>query len=227
MQERHDKADHTLCVVSKIYLSRPYSSWELQAAQWAAASERPNFVLPVFIEDCKAPTLLAPFKRCDLFGLKEDEAGARLEAYLKPAAKPSEPAQFPGGGESVKTLLRRPEEVVFPGSRSTPSTASIGPISGAGDFPDHNDGLAAKGDKSDTTHKIKGTFSPLREESAPRLIVIGAAAICALVIIVWLLSSLPFGTSVKTGDCGIANSGTVTGSSVNCGTPPNTPSPKP
>jgi hypothetical protein len=66
MQERQDKADHTLCVVSEAYLSRPYSSWELQAAQWATASERPNFMLPVFVEDCKAPTMLAPFKRCDL-----------------------------------------------------------------------------------------------------------------------------------------------------------------
>jgi hypothetical protein len=227
MQERHDKADHTLCVVSKAYLSQPYSSWELQAAQWAAARERPNFVLPVFVEDCKAPTLLAPFKCCDLFGLNEDEASARLEAYLKPAAKPSEPAQFPGGGEPVKTLLRRPEEVVFPGSRNTPSTASTVPISGARDFPDHSNALAARGNKSDTSQTIKGTSSLLHEESAPRLIVIGAAAICALVIIVWLLSSLPFRTSVKTGDCGIANSGTVTGSPVNCGPPPAAPAAKP
>ena len=97
MQERQDKADHTLCVISNAYLSRPYSSWELQAAQWAAASDRPNFMLPVFVEDCKAPTMLAPFKRCDLFGLNEDEARERLEAYLKPAAKPSESARFPGG----------------------------------------------------------------------------------------------------------------------------------
>lgn len=50
MQERHNHADHTLCVISRVYLTKPYSSWELQAAQWAAASERPNFTLPVFVE---------------------------------------------------------------------------------------------------------------------------------------------------------------------------------
>ena len=116
MQERQDNADHTLCVISNAYLSRPYSSWELQAAQWAAASEKPNFMLPLFVEDCKAPTMLAPFKRCDLFGLNENEARERLETYLKPAAKPSESARFPGGGE--KAPLRHPEVAVFPGSQS-------------------------------------------------------------------------------------------------------------
>ena len=126
MQERQDKADHTLCVISNAYLSRPYSSWELQAAQWAAASDRPNFMLPVFVEDCKAPTMLAPFKR--------------------------------------------------------------------------------------------------ERWSMLRLIVIGALAIGALGIIAWLLSSLPTGPSVKANNCGLANSGTATGNTVNCGP---APSPKP
>src|SRR5208337_3839675 len=35
------------------------------------------------------------------------------------------------------------------------------------------------------------------------------------------------GTSVKSGDCSIANSGTATGNTVNCGPPPAAPSPKP
>lgn len=122
MQERQNKADHTLCVVSEAYLSRPYSSWELQAAQWAAASERPNFMLPVFVEDCKAPLTLAPFKRCDLFGLNEDEARARLDAYLTPAAKPSESARFPGGEN--RTPFRHPEAAAFPGRQSASSNIS-------------------------------------------------------------------------------------------------------
>ena len=118
MQERQNKADHTLCVISNAYLTRPYSSWELQAAQWAAASERPNFMLPVFVEDCKAPTMLAPFKRCDLFGLNENEARARLEAYLKPAAKPSESARFPGGERKPRSgILNWPS---FPEDRVRP-----------------------------------------------------------------------------------------------------------
>jgi len=97
MEERADKADHILCVISEIYLTKPYSSWERRAAQWAAATERPNFALPVFIEDCKAPTLLGQFKRCDLTGVSEDDARARLAAFLAPAKRPRGVVPFPGG----------------------------------------------------------------------------------------------------------------------------------
>jgi hypothetical protein len=70
MEQRHDTADHILCVVSEAYLKAPYSSLERRAAQWAAAKKRPNFALPVYIDKCEPPTLLAQFKRCDLAGLK-------------------------------------------------------------------------------------------------------------------------------------------------------------
>ena len=43
MDERHNNADHILCVISKVYLTKPYSSWERQAAQWAAASVAGHF----------------------------------------------------------------------------------------------------------------------------------------------------------------------------------------
>ena len=117
MEQRHGNADHVLCVVSKVYLAKDYSSWERQAAQWAAASKRRNFALPVFVEECEAPTLLAPFKRCDLFGLSEEDARARIETYLAPAAKPSGPARFPGADKSVQGKLARPETVAFPEGR--------------------------------------------------------------------------------------------------------------
>ncbi len=119
MEERHDKADHILCVVSEAYLRAPYSSWERQAAQWAAVSTRPRFALPVFVEDCEAPTLLAPFKRCDLHGIGEQEARARLAEYLTPAAKPTGPARFPGSVKSPQAPLSPPEPVTFPGGSST------------------------------------------------------------------------------------------------------------
>jgi hypothetical protein len=208
MQERQDKADHTLCVISNAYLSRPYSSWELQAAQWAAASERPNFMLPVFVEDCKAPTLLAPFKRCDLFGLNENEARDRLEAYLKPAAKPSESARFPGGGE--RAPLRHPEVTVFPGSQSKLSNSPT-----------------RKQAEADAPPPIKGVSSLPRARPTSQLILIGALAICTLGIIAWMLSSLHTGASVKSGDCSIATSGTASGNTVNCGSPPAASSAKP
>jgi len=198
MQERQDNADHTLCVISNAYLSRPYSSWELQAAQWAAASERPNFMLPVLVEDCKTPTMLAPFKRCDLFGLNENEARERLEDYLKPAAKPPEAARFPGG--TAKAPFRHPEVAVFPGSQSSTPT------------------LIQKGDASQMA-KSPSWLSDAQRGSMFRFIMIVALAICVVGIIAWLLSGLQAGPSVKAGDCGIANSGTVTGSPVTCGEP--------
>jgi hypothetical protein len=115
MEERQNKADHTLCIVSKAYFERPYSSWERQAAQWAAASGRSNFKLPVFVEDCEATTLLAPFKRCDLYGVSEEEARARLTRYLTPAAKPTAPARFPGHVSASKTPSTPEKQFAFPG----------------------------------------------------------------------------------------------------------------
>jgi hypothetical protein len=94
MEKRHHDADHVLFVISKAYLAAPYSNWERQAAQWASADKRPNFALPVFIEDCEAPTLLAHIRRCDLHGLSEVEARAALAGYLAPAAMPSVPVAF-------------------------------------------------------------------------------------------------------------------------------------
>jgi hypothetical protein len=69
---------------------------------------------PVFIETCKAPTLLVQFKRCDLAGLGEDEARARLAAFLAPAARPTSAVAFPGG---VKSDSARPAAVTFPGAQ--------------------------------------------------------------------------------------------------------------
>jgi tetratricopeptide (TPR) repeat protein len=96
MEKRHHDADHVLLVISKRFLAAPFSNWERQAAQWASADKRPNFALPVLIEDCEVPTLLAHIKRCDLHGLSEVEARAALSAYLAPAAMPSAPVPYFG-----------------------------------------------------------------------------------------------------------------------------------
>ena len=45
MEQRHDAADHVLCVVSDEYLKAPYSTLERNAALWQAADKRPDFVL--------------------------------------------------------------------------------------------------------------------------------------------------------------------------------------
>src|SRR5262245_48894328 len=62
MEKALKKADYCLLVVSQTYLTKPYSGWELRASQWAAASARPNFVLPIFVEACEPPILLAHLK---------------------------------------------------------------------------------------------------------------------------------------------------------------------
>jgi tetratricopeptide (TPR) repeat protein len=95
MEERHQAADHILCVISAAYLSKPHSSWERRTAQWAAITDRQHFLLPIFIEPCKTPTLLATLKRCDLYGLEEADARARLNVFLAPAVK-SPRGIFPG-----------------------------------------------------------------------------------------------------------------------------------
>jgi tetratricopeptide (TPR) repeat protein len=111
MEERHDKADHILCLVSEAYLKAPYSSRERRSAQWAI--DRPNFVLPVFVEDCKAPTLFAGIKRCDLYGLSEDDARARLGAFMKPPAPPAGSVSFPGTATPATNTPKLP--VAYPG----------------------------------------------------------------------------------------------------------------
>jgi hypothetical protein len=123
MDERHHDADHVLCVVSKTYLDKPYSSLERRAAQWAAAAERPNFVLPVFVEDCEPRTLLAILKRCELFGIGEETARERLEAFLKPARRSAAQPSFPGRAAKLKeTPSTAP---IFPGKPFTQSNITI------------------------------------------------------------------------------------------------------
>jgi TIR domain-containing protein len=108
MEERVQKADQVLCVVSAAYLTKDYSSWERRSAQWAAQRKRQNFVVPVFVEDCEAPVTFAHIKRCDLSGLSEDDARALLKSDLAPVGKPLGPARFPGAKSAP---LRFPGEV--------------------------------------------------------------------------------------------------------------------
>jgi len=105
MEERLEKADHAVFVVSQAYLAADYSSWERQAAQWAAVRRRANFTLPMFVENCEPPFLLAPFRRCDLHGLAEIHARARLIAYLAPPQEPVGTVLFPGVTEAANASL--------------------------------------------------------------------------------------------------------------------------
>ena len=117
MEKRLDDADQVLCVISAAYLKKDYSSWERQSGQWAAISKRTNFVLPVFIEDCEPPKLLAPFKRCELYGLGEEEARTQLTDYLKSGVRPQGLMRFPGGTKVAASTPDLGMAVAFPGVR--------------------------------------------------------------------------------------------------------------
>jgi tetratricopeptide (TPR) repeat protein len=137
MEERHQVADHILCVISAAYLIKPYSSWERRAAQWAAARDRPGFALPVFVEHCETKTLFSQVKRCDLYGVSEEEARARLKAFLEPAGKPAQRAAFPGCVKYSPTMTSTRPPQGFPG------TLSNVPISVPLHFMGRDDALAA------------------------------------------------------------------------------------
>jgi hypothetical protein len=125
MEKRHDEAEHVLCVVSENYLRAPYSSWERRAAQWAAATDRPNFALPVFVEDCKSSTLFAHLKRCELFRTGDDAEAARklLETFLKPARRSAAQPSFPGG--AAKSEATPSAAPAFPGRPFAQSNITI------------------------------------------------------------------------------------------------------
>jgi tetratricopeptide (TPR) repeat protein len=126
MEQRLQEADRVLCVISADYLTKGYSGWERRSAQWAAASGRPNFLLPVFVEDCEPPITMANFKRCALFGLGESDARARLKAYLSEAHPPAGPLRFPGEVKTSNTQTEGHEDIAFPGGKFALSNIPIG-----------------------------------------------------------------------------------------------------
>jgi 3',5'-cyclic AMP phosphodiesterase CpdA len=136
MVDRHDEADHVLCIISPRYLDKTkrYSAWERLGALLAAVDGRTNFVLPVLVEPSELPTLLAQFKRCDLYGLGEEEAKARIANYLKPAGKPSTPLRFPGANKGP-TTGPKPTESKPTGSKPTGSKPTGSKPTGSVAFP--------------------------------------------------------------------------------------------
>ena len=109
MEQRHDTADHVLCVVSDGYLKAPYSTLERNAALWQAASNRPGFVLFVAVQACKLPTLSDHIRRCELYGVPEDAARIRFRQFMAKREAPAA-AAFPGTVFAVSNIpIRVPE----------------------------------------------------------------------------------------------------------------------
>src|SRR5580692_8856949 len=95
MEQRHDAADHVLCVISDEYLKAPYSTLERNAALWQAAKKRTSFVLFVVVKPCRLPTLIDHIRRCELYGVPEDAARTRFREFMNKREAP-EAAAFPG-----------------------------------------------------------------------------------------------------------------------------------
>ena len=109
MEARHDAADHVLCVVSDEYLKAPYSTLERNAAIWQAAAQRPGFVLFVAAKACRLPSLIDHYRRCELFGVSDDEARDRFRAFMAAPATAA-PIAYPGEAFAVSNIpIRVPE----------------------------------------------------------------------------------------------------------------------
>jgi tetratricopeptide (TPR) repeat protein len=109
MERRHDAADHVLCVVSEAYMAAPYSTLERNAAIWQAAARRPGFVLFVAVEPCRLPSLIDHYRRCELYGVADDEARRRFRAFMAAPADAA-PIAFPGEAFAVSNIpIRVPE----------------------------------------------------------------------------------------------------------------------
>jgi hypothetical protein len=98
MEKRHDQADYVLCVVSPDYLNEdkaPFSTWERRAALWRMVKGQKGHVLLFVVKPVRIPSLIDHFRRCDLVGLKEQEARLRIAEFLRTPAPP-EKVDFPG-----------------------------------------------------------------------------------------------------------------------------------
>src|SRR5262249_52930522 len=95
MEQRHDAADHVLCVVSDEYLKAPYPTLERNAAIWRAAAKRPGFVLFVSVKVCRLPSLIDHFRRCQLYDVSDEEARQRFRPFMQSPADEA-PIAFPG-----------------------------------------------------------------------------------------------------------------------------------
>lgn len=118
MQRATIEARRTIAVLSSLYLEKPFPQpeWAAAFAQDPTSSERK--LIPVRVENCKPPGLLAPIVYSDLFDCEETEAQQRLlsavtDGRMKPAQRP----RFPGKGPERVV----PNHVPFPGTAENAS----------------------------------------------------------------------------------------------------------
>ena len=103
MEQRHDAAEHVLCVVSDEYMKAPFSTLERNAAMWQSAKNRPGFVLFVVVKPSRLPSLSDHIRRCELFGVPEDAARVRFREFMNARAVP-DAVTFPGQVFAVSNI---------------------------------------------------------------------------------------------------------------------------
>jgi TIR domain len=96
MNQALEQTERVLAVLSPRYFASSYATDEWTAALVRAAGEADR-LLPVRIEPCELPALLANRIYIDLFGLDEPAAAAELLAgVVRGRARPPGPITFPG-----------------------------------------------------------------------------------------------------------------------------------
>jgi tetratricopeptide (TPR) repeat protein len=105
MREALEQADRTIALLSQAYLASPYATDEWTGA-FLHDRQHAGRLLPVRIEDCQLPRLLATRVYIDLVGLGRQQARTRLlEGVKQGRRRPKRAPKFPGeqraGGEDV------------------------------------------------------------------------------------------------------------------------------
>ena len=130
------RAERTIVVLSEAYITGS----EFGAAEWQSAFRddpqgAKRKLIPIRIENCERPGLLAPLVGFDVFGVDEASAKKRvlngIAAALSGSARPTSKPSFPGA-DAKPALSTTP--VPFPGDGSPGSTVSASNPGSAGRY---------------------------------------------------------------------------------------------
>ncbi|MEH1971046.1 toll/interleukin-1 receptor domain-containing protein [Nostoc sp.] len=133
MQQATIQANRTIAVLSSLYLDKPFPQSEWAAAFALDPTSQNCKLIPIRVEDCHPPGLLAQIVHVDVFDCAEAEAQQRLLAAIQEGRmKPNQRPQFPGRASERQI----PAHVPFPGTsentRFTRSLSHYGPATWVG-----------------------------------------------------------------------------------------------
>jgi hypothetical protein len=124
MDEGVRRATRTIAILSRAYLDSVYGKVEWQSAQAADPKGFARKLLPIRIEDCERPGLLAGVVSIDLFRLARDDASQHLlrqiDHTVTGRAKPASAPQYPVPANPVQPA----DKPAFPPPASVTATSS-------------------------------------------------------------------------------------------------------